>query len=265
MTHQLENNHTKKFSHCCQGSRPHIRLPNLGAWKRDWKPQGIWLWKSVGFDDRTSTVPEERGTWGAKQNLGCARSQGEKHYFRADELDLPVWRRRSRAACLAVKGAGSHSPGRQGYVAIDALRGGHRQPHQTACSSTTETVDSRTGLPQARLLTEGAQSDPWAERWLRFIEHCPAHHSKSQFFPQPGPPTRKLAQASYPHPSEGRQKKSELQSHGLQNGYHNHRKLTKMITWITTLCKFNEAMSHAVQDHPRWTGHSGEFWQNMAH
>ena len=38
-----------------------------------------------------------------------------------------------------------------------------------------------------------------------------------------------------------------------------------MITWITALCKFNEAISHAVQDHPRWTGHSGEFWQNMAH
>ena len=36
------------------------------------------------------------------------------------------------------------------------------------------------------------------------------------------PPTRKFAQASYPHPSEGR-----------QNENHNHRKLTKLITWIT--------------------------------
>ena len=41
---------------------------------------------------------------------------------------------------------------------------------------------------------------------------------------QPVPPTRKLPQASYPHPSEGR-----------QNENHNHRKLTKMITWITAL------------------------------
>ena len=24
-------------------------------------------------------------------------------------------------------------------------------------------------------------------------------------------------------------------------------------------------MSHAVQGHPRWPGHSGEFWQNMVH
>jgi len=26
-----------------------------------------------------------------------------------------------------------------------------------------------------------------------------------------------------------------------------------------------EAMSHAVQSHPRWTGHGGEFSQNMVH
>ena len=35
---------------------------------------------------------------------------------------------------------------------------------------------------------------------------------------------RKLPQASYPHPSEGR-----------QNENHNHRKLTKLITWATAL------------------------------
>ena len=45
-----------------------------------------------------------------------------------------------------------------------------------------------------------------------------------------------LAQSSYPHPSEGRQKKQELQSHGVRNENHNHRKLTKMIVWITALC-----------------------------
>ena len=30
----------KKFSHSCKGSRPHIRLPNLGIWQRDWKSPG---------------------------------------------------------------------------------------------------------------------------------------------------------------------------------------------------------------------------------
>ena len=43
-------------------------------------------------------------------------------------------------------------------------------------------------------------------------------------------------QASYPHPSEGRQKKQELQSHSIQNENYNHRKLSKMITWIRALC-----------------------------
>ena len=41
---------------------------------------------------------------------------------------------------------------------------------------------------------------------------------------QPASPIRKLLQTSYHHPSEGR-----------QNENHNHRKLTKLITWTTTL------------------------------
>ena len=40
---------------------------------------------------------------------------------------------------------------------------------------------------------------------------------------------------SYPHSSEGRQKKHEPQSHRLQKENNNHRKLTKMIIWITAL------------------------------
>ena len=48
--------------------------------------------------------------------------------------------------------------------------------------------------------------------------------NQSQILPQPGPPIRKLPQASYPYSSEGR-----------QNGNHNHRKLTNLITWTTAL------------------------------
>ena len=58
----------------------------------------------------------------------------------------------------------------------------------------------------------------------------------AQIFPQPVPPIRKFAQASYLLPSEYRQKKQELQSHSLQNENYNHRKLTKVITQITALC-----------------------------
>ena len=32
-----------------------------------------------------------------------------------------------------------------------------------------------------------------------------------------------------------------------------------------SLVWLNEAKSHAVQEHPRWTDHGGEFWQNVVH
>ena len=57
-----------------------------------------------------------------------------------------------------------------------------------------------------------------------FTEDNPAHQSKTQIPPQSVPPIRKLPQASYAYPSEGR-----------QNENHNYRKLTKLITWITKL------------------------------
>ena len=56
--------------------------------------------------------------------------------------------------------------------------------------------------------------------WAR--PHQPEQDSVS---PQPFPPIRKLPQASYPHLLEGR-----------QNANHKHRKPTKMITWIKTVC-----------------------------
>ena len=59
---------------------------------------------------------------------------------------------------------------------------------------------------------------------LKISEHGPTHQSKIQFSLEPVPPIRKLPQASYPHPSEGR-----------QNENHSHRKLTKLIKWITAL------------------------------
>ena len=56
-------------------------------------------------------------------------------------------------------------------------------------------------------------------------------------------PIRKLPQACYPYPSEGR-----------QNENHNHRKLTKMITWTTALSnslKLWAMPCRATQD--RWS------------
>ena len=60
----------------------------------------------------------------------------------------------------------------------------------------------------------------WTE--LNWTKHGPTHQSKIQISPLPVPPSKKFPQASYPYPSEGR-----------QNENHNHRKLTKLITWTT--------------------------------
>ena len=72
------------------------------------------------------------------------------------------------------------------------------------------------------------------------------------FFPQPVSPIRKLAQASYPHPSEGRKDEN-----------HNHRKLTKMITWIIALChslKLWAVLCRAAQEGQVMVESSNKTW-----
>ena len=44
----------KKLSHCCEGSKPHIRLPAWDSSKGTGNPQGIWPWRPAGFDYRAS-------------------------------------------------------------------------------------------------------------------------------------------------------------------------------------------------------------------
>ena len=51
---------------------------------------------------------------------------------------------------------------------------------------------------------------------------------------------------------------------GQPKGNHNHRKLANLITWTTALSN-SVKLSHAEKGHPRWTGHGGKFWQNVAH
>ena len=136
------------------------------------------------------------------------------------------WARLS-CVCLGVSGggvgwewpaAGSGHCQQQSWEAqhagIRTFGGGHRY-------AITPTIV----WPEAKL--EGGSIAPPISRKLdeRFTEYGPAHQSKTQFSPQPVPPIWKLPQASYPHPSEGRQKESQ-----------NHRKITKMITWIPALC-----------------------------
>ena len=52
---------------------------------------------------------------------------------------------------------------------------------------------------------------------------------------------------------------------GRETENHNHRKLTKMITWTTTLSKSIEIWTVPNRANPRQMGHGGEFWQNVVY
>ena len=69
---------------------------------------------------------------------------------------------------------------------------------------------------------------------------------------QPVPPIRKLPQASYPSPSEGRQTEN-----------HNHRKLTNLIIWTTVLSnsmKLWAMLCRATQDKRVMLESSEKMW-----
>ena len=66
----------KKFSHCCESYRPHIRLPAWEFGQGTGNPQGIWLWGPGGFDYRAFIGLGETETLGGhKQNFVCTRTQ----------------------------------------------------------------------------------------------------------------------------------------------------------------------------------------------
>ena len=64
----------------------------------------------------------------------------------------------------------------------------------------------------------------WSKYWCFSFNISPSNEYSGMISLQPVSHIRKLAQASYPQPSEG-----------TQNENHNPRKLTKLITWTTTL------------------------------
>lgn len=49
VTHRLRTITTKEFFHCREGSEPHIRLPSLGIWQRDWESPGNLTLKASGI------------------------------------------------------------------------------------------------------------------------------------------------------------------------------------------------------------------------
>ena len=84
-------------------------------------------------------------------------------------------------------------------------------------------------------------------------------------FSQPVPLIRKLSEASYPYPSEYRQKEQELQPHGFLNENYHHRKQTEMITWVTALGNSMKLWAMPCRITQDGQGLGGEIWQNAVH
>ena len=75
----------KNFSHCYEGSEPHVRLPSLGIQQRTGNPfvQGIWSWRPVGFGHKTSTGLGETETpvlEGTSKVLHVPRPRGKEQW-----------------------------------------------------------------------------------------------------------------------------------------------------------------------------------------
>jgi len=66
---------SKKFLYCCKVLGPTTDSPSWGSGKGTKNPQGLWLWRLVGFDYRTSTGLGKEPLGGHKQNLVCTRTQ----------------------------------------------------------------------------------------------------------------------------------------------------------------------------------------------
>ena len=69
---------------------PTTDFPNWGSGKGTENPQGIWLWRPVGFDYTTCTGLGKQTLGGHKQNLVCTSSQEKGAVFpKETESDLP--------------------------------------------------------------------------------------------------------------------------------------------------------------------------------
>ena len=103
------------FSHCNEGSEPHIRVRILGgSGNRTRNPQRIWLWRSAGFDYITypGWGKAETPSWRTHKVLCIEGPRGKQQ-----------WPRRLKQAYLLVL-AGLQ---RQGAAVADCQQQGHWQ------------------------------------------------------------------------------------------------------------------------------------------
>ena len=124
VTHKLENNNTKEILPLLWGSEPTSGFPAWGPNQRTGNPQGIWPWRPVGFDYKTSTGLGETETPVLERTneiVHTPRPRGKEQWLhrRLNQNYLPVlegllWRSglavahcRERALAAAVLGDAS--------------------------------------------------------------------------------------------------------------------------------------------------------------
>ena len=140
------------------------------------------------------------------------------------------------------------------WVAIPFSRGSFRPRDWTHITriATFLTIWELLGQTAIR---EGAQPNPLADNWIKDYLANPCTGRAGPSFP----PSQSLPSGNVHspliliHQMADRSKNLIIPQLSKENQY--HRNLTKMITY--------ETMSHAVQGHSEWSGHGGEFWQNM--
>ena len=153
--------------------------------------KGIWPWRPVGFDYRTSTGLGETETpvLESTNKILCIPRPREKQKWPHRRLNQNyllvleglLW---SCGSAGAHRRASSSSPGRSA-LAKALLKLSHRASRRQDWVASGQTTTR-----------QGAQPHPWADNWIKALLSKTAHQSKTQFFLLPVPSVRKLTQAS---------------------------------------------------------------------
>ena len=192
--------------------------PTWGSGKGTENFQGIWLRGQWDFITELAQDSGNRLLEGTNKTLyaqdpGERSSDPTRDWARLAWVFRSLrWRRGSIVACRRVRDAEYNSPG------------SHRVCWHK--SFWRRSLLPPLPLPQFGLrpnYREGTQPHPSRENWIKDLLSLALPIRARQIPSQPVPPIRKLPQASY-YPSEGRQTEN-----------YNHRKLSKLVTWITAL------------------------------
>ena len=185
----------------CQNSQPGNTTKGLGS------PQGIWPWRPVRFDYRTSTGLREMETpvlKGTNKILRAPRPRGKEQWLhrRLNQnymlvLEGLLWRHGLAGASHRDRDTGSNRPEKSPLVSP------HRACRPQSCIAAGQTT---TGV--------GAQPHLLADNRIKALLIKALPTRARAVILMPVPPIRKFTQTSSPPPSEGRQKKQEkAQSH----------------------------------------------------